>query len=82
MTHPTIQASVAIWLVHKGLVFSFQRTEHRRHLGGDLGVSVRQTLKAVFTPELARSLSLRGHNAKLQLAGTTLLDLVMGKYLF
>ena len=77
-----IQASVAIWLAHKGLVFSFQKAELRRHLGGDLGVSVRQMLNAVFTPELARGLSLRDHNAKLQLAGTTLLDVMTGMLIF
>ena len=64
------------WCI-KGLYF-FQKAELRPHLGGDLGSSVRQTLKAAFAPELARNLSLRGHNAKLQLADTTILDVMTG----
>lgn len=61
------------------LIFLSQKEQLSRWCSTDVGVSVRQVMPVVFGPELARQLSLKGHNGKKQLADTNILDVIAGE---
>ena len=60
--------------------YNSQKEQLSRWCAVDLKSSIRQLLPAVFAPELARQLSLKGQNGKKGVANTNILEVVEGKY--
>ena len=56
-----------------------QRSYLSRWCTTDVRTSVKEMLPALFSPELARALSLKGHNQKKPLGNTHIFDIVAGK---
>ena len=61
-------------------VFVFQKEKLSQLCSGDLRMSIKQIMPALFAPSLARQLSLKGQNKKKGLADTKVYEVIAGEW--